>query len=174
MSFDLERTVEVLERTPGALKALLSGLAETWLLSNEGEDSFSPRDVVGHMLHGEETDWIPRVEIILKEGTSRPFTPFDRFIFRETFKDLTMDELLEGFAAARKRNLERLASFELDDAALDREGQHPALGRVTLRQLLAAWTVHDLAHLRQIGRVMAKQYHEAVGPWERYFRVFNE
>lgn len=174
MSFDLGRTVEVLERTPRALAALLSGLSESWLRSNEGEDTFSPRDVVGHMLHGEETDWIPRAEIILNDGTKRPFTPFDRFIFREKFEALTMDELLERFSEARSRSLQRLASFELDDAALDREGQHPSLGRVTLRQLLAAWTVHDLAHLRQIGRVMAKQYHEAVGPWERYFRVFQE
>lgn len=174
MSFDLERAVEVLERTPRTVAALLSGLSESWLLANEGEETFSPRDVVGHMLHGEETDWIPRVEIILNEGTRKPFTPFDRFIFREKFEGFTMEELLERFAEARSRSLTRLASLELDEAALDREGQHPALGRVTLRQLLAAWAVHDLAHLRQVARVMAKQYHQDVGPWERYFRVFQE
>lgn len=174
MSFDLVRAVEVLERTPRTVAALLSGLSERWLLPNEGEETFSPRDVVGHMLHGEETDWIPRVEIILNEGTRKPFTPFDRFIFHEKFDGLTIEELLARFAEARSQSLARLASFELDEAVLDREGRHPALGRVTLRQLLAAWTVHDLAHLRQIARVMAKQYQEDVGPWEQYFRVFEE
>lgn len=174
MEFKLEEALAVLERTPQTVSALLAGLPENWLSGDEGPDSFSARDVVGHILHGEETDWLPRVEIILKEGASRPFTPFDRFAFREKYRNLSLQELLERFAEIRAANLARVKELSLSAADLEREGSHPELGPVSMRQLLATWTVHDLAHLRQIARVMAKQYREEVGPWAKYLRVLSE
>ncbi|HSF18079.1 MAG TPA: DinB family protein [Vicinamibacteria bacterium] len=174
MKFDLDHSLEVLERTPRTLSTLLEGLSTEWLSRDEGPDTFSPRDVVGHLLHGEETDWVPRIQIILEEGTARTFTPFDRFGFREKYQGQPLSALLDRFAEHRERNLAYVKSLNLDASSLSKEGRHPDLGRVTLRQLLATWTVHDLAHLRQVARVMAKQYGEEVGPWERYFRVLQE
>lgn len=174
MELKLEEAVAVLERTPNVIAALLTGLPERWLSGNEGPDSFNPRDVVGHLLSGEETDWIPRIEIIMKEGTSRPFTPFDRFSFREKYRELSLEELLVRFREIRARNLARLKELSISPEDLAREGSHPDLGAVTMRQLLATWAVHDMSHLRQIARVMAKQYRDQVGPWERYLRVLQE
>jgi hypothetical protein len=174
MEVDVAKAVGVLERTPGALRSLLAGLPEEWLTGDEGVDTFSPRDVLGHLIHGEETDWIPRAEIILGEGEARPFTPFDRFAFRAWLEGTTTAELLERFARLRARNLERLAGYRLQPADLDRRGRHPALGTVTLGQLLAAWVVHDLGHLTQVARVMAKQYATAVGPWTEYLAVLHD
>jgi hypothetical protein len=174
MEFQIQEALAVLERTPKTFAALLSGLSDDWLGGNEGPESFSPKDVVGHVLHGEETDWLPRIELILSEGASRPFTPFERFAFREKYRDLSLDELLARFAEIRARNLARVRSLSISEEDLKKEGRHPELGRVTMRQLLATWAVHDLAHLRQIARVMAKQYREEVGPWERYLRVLSE
>ncbi len=174
MNFDLERTFEILERTPEALSALLTGLSDEWLLANEGGDTFSPKDVVGHLIAGEETDWVERTEIILEHGVDRPFTPFDRFSFREDYKDDSLAELLEKFRELRSRNLDRIRGLQLDETKLELEGTHPELGKVRLRQLLATWAVHDLGHIRQITRVMAKQYGDAVGPWRQYLRVLDE
>jgi hypothetical protein len=163
----------VLERTPAALRGLLDGLPDAWLLSNEGPDTFSPRDVVGHLIHGEETDWVPRLRIILEHGEAVPFTPFDRFAFRTASVGKSTDALLERFAALRDENLRQLRTVTLDEAALARTGTHPALGRVTLAQLLAAWVVHDLGHLKQVARVMAGQYRDAVGPWREYLTILD-
>ena len=174
MELELSQAVSVLERTPGALQALLSGLPETWVTANEGEGTFSPRDVLGHLIHGEETDWIPRAEIILSDGEDRPFTPFDRFGFRGWLEATPTAELLERFARLRRDNLARLAGFGLQRPDLDRRGMHPALGPVTLGQLLASWVVHDLGHLTQVARVMAKQYAAAVGPWTAYMAVLHD
>jgi len=163
----------VLERTPAALAALLGGLPEAWLLADEGPDTFSPRDVVGHLIHGEETDWVPRMKIILEHGESVPFTPFDRFAFRSTTQGQTTEALLQRFAARRGESLREVARLRLDEATLARTGTHPALGRVTLAQLLAAWVVHDLGHLKQVARTMAGRYRQAVGPWREYLSILD-
>ena len=163
----------VLQRTPAALAALLRGLPEAWLEATEGPDTFSPRDVVGHLIHGEETDWIPRLRIILEHGESVPFTPFDRFAFRTASVGQTTNALLDRFAARREASLRALSAVVLDEATLARTGTHPGLGRVTLGQLLAAWVVHDLGHLKQVARVMAHQYRDAVGPWRAYLTILD-
>jgi DinB family protein len=174
MELEVAQAISVLERTPAALAALLGGLPEAWVTPNEGADSFSPRDVLGHLIHGEETDWIPRAEIILSEGQDRPFTPFDRFGFRGWLERTTTAELLERFARLRRESLGRLAGFGLEKPDLQRRGMHPGLGPVTLGQLLAAWVVHDLGHLTQVARVMAKQYRDEVGPWTQYMAVLHD
>lgn len=174
MDFDSERAFEILERTPAVLSSFLTGLSDDWLHANEGPDTFSPRDVLGHLVSGEETDWVERTEIILEHGTRKPFTPFDRFRFREDYRGRSLDDMLEMFRESRAKNLERVRELDLHPEQLDREGTHPELGTVSLRQLLAAWVVHDLAHIRQIARALAKQYRDAVGPWREYMRVLDE
>jgi hypothetical protein len=174
MDFEIDRGFEILERTPAALSALLSGLSDVWLHSNEGADTFSPRDVVGHLIAGEETDWVARTEIILEHGADEPFTPFDRFSFEQDYEASSLEEMLETFRKLRAKNLDRIRGLGLEPEHLDLEGAHPDLGPVTLRQLLATWVVHDLAHIRQIARVMAKQYRDEVGPWREYLRVLDE
>jgi hypothetical protein len=174
MELELSQAVSVLERTPAALDALLRGLPEPWVAGDEGPDTFTPRDVLGHLIHGEDTDWIPRAQIILTHGESRPFTPFDRFAFRAWVSGTPTVELLDRFTARRRASLERLASFRLTREDLARRGTHPALGPVTLGELLAAWVVHDLGHLTQVARVMAKQYAGAVGPWTEYLAVLHD
>jgi DinB superfamily len=165
--------MSVLERTPAALGALLEGLPEVWLVASEGPDTFSPRDVVGHLLHGEVTDWLPRLRIILEHGESVPFTPFDRFAFRRESVGHSTSALLDRFASLRRENLHALGAIPLDAATLARTGTHPGLGRVTLAQLLAAWVVHDLGHLKQVVRTMAHQYRDAVGPWREYLTILD-
>lgn len=155
------------------LEALLCGLSEELLLADEGPDTFSPLDVLGHLIHGEQTDWVPRIRIILEQGEGRPFTPFDRFGFRETCRGLAAPALLGRFTALRRENLEWVTTLELDASRLELTGTHPALGRVTLRQLLAAWAVHDLGHIKQVVRVLAKRYREAVGPWREYLSILD-
>ena len=173
MDFDLAQGVAVLERTPATLRALLGGLPPAWTDATEGPDTWSPYIVVGHLIHGERTDWIPRARIILAQGADRRFEPFDREAqFRES-RGRPMDELLNEFSLLRMVNLNELFGWELTDRKLALEGEHPELGTVTLRQLLATWVAHDLAHLGQISRVMAKQYREAVGPWRRYLGVME-
>jgi hypothetical protein len=174
MQMEVAQAVGVLERTPAALAGLLAGLPEAWVQANEGEGTFSPRDVLGHLIHGEETDWIPRAEIILASGENVPFTPFDRFGFRGWLEATPTAALLDRFTDLRRRSLERLAGFGLTRADLQRRGTHPALGPVTLGQLLAAWVVHDLGHLTQVARVMAKQYRDEVGPWTQYLAVLHD
>lgn len=174
MIFELTPALEILRRTPDVLRASLQGLSEPWLHNNEGPETWSPYDVVGHLIHGEETDWIPRLKIILEHGETRPFDPFDRVAFLEKSKGMTLAQLLDTFAALRTKNLQTLLAFNLHSADFERPGTHPAFGRVTLRQLLATWVVHDLGHIRQIARVLAKQYQNEVGPWRAYLTVLDE
>ena len=173
MEFQLQQSIEILERTPKTLRSLLEGLSDPWLLNNEGPETFSPFDVVGHLIHGEETDWIPRTKIILEHGESRPFTPFDRFAFYETSKGKSLSELLATFQKLREQNVQALKGLKLTPEQLSLKGTHPELGRVTLRQLLATWATHDLGHLGQIARVMAKQYGSEVGPWKEFISILK-
>ncbi len=163
-----------LERTPAALDALLRGLPEARLHATEGGDTFSPFDVVGHLIDGEETDWMVRALIILGDDAERTFRPYDRFRHRERNRGRTIDALLDEFAALRRANLARLRALPIGDAELARTATHPALGTVTLAQLLSAWTVHDLGHVAQVSRVLAKRYREAAGPWRAYLPVLDD
>jgi hypothetical protein len=173
MNFDLDDTIGVLRRTPLVLRALLSDLPDAWLRSNEGPDTWSPFDVLGHLIDGEETDWIPRARIILARGPNPAFEPFDRFRHQRLNRETPVAALLERFAALRSENVTVLAGFRLTPRELALEGIHPEFGRVTLRELLATWVAHDLGHIGQTVRVMAKQYGEAVGPWRRYLPVLS-
>lgn len=173
VKFDLDEAVALLERTPAALRALLHGLPEPWTTCDEGPDTFSPWEVLGHLVHGERKDWIARASIILAQGDERTFEPFDRFAHRQESRGRTLDELLDEFEQLRKRNLIQLRGWNPRAAELRLEGVHPVFGTVTLEQLLATWVVHDLTHLTQIARVMAKRYAHAVGPWKEYLSVLN-
>jgi DinB superfamily len=174
MDFDLDRSTEVLARTPATLKTLLGGLTEPWVRGIEGPDTFSPFDVVGHLIDGEETDWMERARIILARGSDPRFAPFDRFRHRARNVNRSLESLLDEFAALRAANLDVLQSWKLTPADLDLPGVHPKFGRVTLRQLLATWVVHDLGHIAQIARVMAKQYRDPVGPWIAFLPVLTD
>lgn len=167
MAFDLEQGRQILARTPRVLRAYLGGLSVDWTDTRESDGSWSPFDVVGHLIHGEKTDWIPRAKIILEHGESKPFVPFDRFAQEKESEGKGLGELLDEFEALRLRNLETLDALELTGEDLDKRGTHPELGAVTLRELLATWVVHDLTHLAQISRVMARRYSTDVGPWAR-------
>lgn len=173
MEFNLDHSLEILERTPNVLEALLDGLSEVWTHQNEGGESWSAFDVLGHLIHGEKTDWIPRMQHILHHGDRLAFAPFDRFAQFEESKGQTLRQLLQEFTRLRQENLCTLKNTKLDERALNFEGLHPALGKVTLRQLLATWAVHDLGHIHQITRVMAKQYQSEVGPWIAYLGVLK-
>ncbi|HYD54233.1 MAG TPA: DinB family protein [Gemmatimonadaceae bacterium] len=172
-AFDLESGIAILQRTPQVLRALLGGLPPAWTDADEGPDSWSPYVVVGHLIHGERTDWIPRARLIRAQGPDRRFVPFDRFAQFRDSEGKSLVELLDDFARLRAENLAILAGWQLGERELDLAGEHPALGAVTLRQLLATWTAHDLAHLTQIARTMACQYREAVGPWREYLSVMG-
>jgi DinB family protein len=173
MEFDLEQSISVLERTPRALRAMLAGLGPAWIDATEGPETWSPYVIVGHLIHGERTDWIPRAQTILAQGANRRFTPYDRFAqFRES-QGKTIAELLEEFDRLRADNLATLIGWRLTEAQLGLEGEHPEFGAVTLRQLLATWVAHDLGHIAQTARVMAKQYREAVGPWRAYLPILD-
>jgi DinB superfamily len=173
MEQSLERTMEVLERTPAALDALLRGLPVEWTRSNEGESTWSAFDVVAHLINCERTDWVPRARVILesKDGEVPEFPPFDRFGGIRESQSKTAGELLDTFARERAENLKTVRAWELGAKELAMRGKHPALGEVTLAQLMATWVAHDLNHLHQISRVMAHQYCEAVGPWRKYMGV---
>jgi hypothetical protein len=173
MAFELKKSIEILSRTPSVLSALLDGLSDAWLRNNEGENTWSPFDVVGHLIHGEKTDWIPRLQIILSNQSNTPFESFDRFAQFENSKGKSIQELLSEFSALRKGNILLLESKQLSETMLSRQGVHPSFGAVTLRQLLATWTAHDLSHIAQITRVMAKQYTSAVGPWKAYLPILT-
>lgn len=173
MEYNIEQAAGVLRRTPAILRTLLEGLDDNWLMSNEGPDTFSPYDVVGHLLHGEQTDWTVRIKRILAEGTGRAFDPYDRFAMYEESKGKTINKLLDEFEQQRKKNIDWLLSLHLSDEDLDKKGLHPVLGEVTLNNLLSTWVVHDLTHIAQITRVMAKQYKEEVGPWTEFFRLLH-
>ncbi|MFC5272030.1 DinB family protein [Adhaeribacter terreus] len=174
MKFDLALSIQILERTPAVLQALLGGLAEAWTLENEGENSWSAFDIVGHLIQGEKKDWLPRTEIILNRTENKAFEPFDRFAQFEASKGKTLTQLLTEFKHLRAENILLLRSLQLTETDLDKTGQHPAFGEVTLRQHLATWTVHDLGHISQITRVMAKQLNAEVGPWLEYLPVLQK
>ena len=171
MKYTLERSYQILERTPSVLKTLLTGLDNGWIMNNEGPDTFSPYDVIGHLIHGEKTDWTARTKIILEVGLSKPFVPWDRFAQYEESKGKTLEQLLEDFEKVRVKNVIWFRSLKLSETDLDKKGKHPKLGEVTLRNLLATWVVHDLTHIAQVTRVMAKQYKEEMGPWPEFFRI---
>ena len=173
MNYTIKEAAQLLERTPVVLRALLTGLANGWTMSNEGPDTFSPYDILGHLIHGEKTDWATRAKIILAFGVSKPFTPWDRFAQYEESKGKTLDQLLDEFEAIRKENMQWFNSLDLSESDLDKKGMHPKLGEVTLRNLLSTWVVHDLTHIAQITRVMAKQYKEEMGPWPEFFRILS-
>jgi hypothetical protein len=174
MQFQLDPAKQILSRTPKTLKSLLSDLSDDWVCPNEGPDTWSPFDVVGHLIHGEETDWIPRAKIILKHGEQRSFEPFDRFAMFENSKGKSLSELLLTFEVLRAANLRELDAMNLTSELLEKRGLHPELGVVTLAQLLSTWVVHDLNHVGQIVRVMSKQYSEAVGPWQAYLSILTK
>jgi len=171
MEFQLKHAVEILKQTPKTLRSLIGGLSDNWILTNEGPDTWSPFDVVGHLIHGEVTDWIPRVKIILEHGEERAFTPFDRFAFFQKSKGKTLDELLVIFSSLRKENLRVLQELKLEPQHFELKGTHPEFGPVTLEQLIATWVVHDLDHIEQIVRTMAAQYRNNAGPWKAYLSI---
>lgn len=173
MNYDIEPSIEILSRTPGVLRAMLSGLSTRWLHADYGEDTFSPFDVVGHLLHGERADWIPRMRIILDEGVARPFDAYDRYAQFEESAGKPLERLLDEFEAERNANVEALRAARLTPTLLSRRGLHPALGEVTLANLLATWTAHDLNHIAQIAKCLAAQLEEAVGPWRAYLSILK-
>jgi hypothetical protein len=172
-SVDVAEAAAVLERTPAALDALLRGLPDGWIRAHEGGETWSPFDVIGHLIHGEQTDWLARVRIILEHGEARPFDKFDRLAQFEASKGRTLETMLDEFAALRRANLDALRGLQLGPADLAKTGTHPAFGRVTLGQLLATWVAHDLDHVVQISRVLARQYSDEVGPWRAYLRIIS-
>lgn len=173
MEFQLEEATDILRRTPETLRALLKDVPRAWATNNEGPDTWSPFDVVGHLIHAEEADWIARARIILEHGEAKAFEPFDRFAQFEKSRGKSLTELLDEFAALRQESLAALAEWHLTPEQFSLRGTHPALGRVTLGELLATWVAHDLSHLAQIARVMCRQYSDAIGPWKQYLPLAN-
>ena len=173
IEFSLDGTIAILDRTPATLNALLRGVPGMWACGREGKDTWSAFDIVGHLIFGERTDWMPRVRIILENGEARPFDAFDRFGQFKESEDKPLDQLLDDFASLRAENVGALRKLNLQPKDLTRRGRHPALGVVTLSELLATWSVHDMTHLHQLSRVMAHQYRDAVGPWSAYLGVLQ-
>lgn len=171
--FSLADAIAVLTRTPGTLNALLRGLPSVWVRCNEGESTWNACDILGHLIFAERTDWMPRVRIILENGEARKFDPFDRSAQLEESQNTSLEQLLDEFGSIRKENLAALQALHLQHEDLTRRGRHPALGVVTLSELLATWAVHDLTHVHQLSRVMAHQYRDAVGPWSAYLGVLR-
>ena len=173
MKFELGKSLEILEKTPGVIRNLLTGLSEDWIINNEGPETLSPYAVVGHLIHGEKTDWPGRIQMILDHGVNKTFIPYDRFAMYEESKGKSLESLLGEFETLRKKNLAWLNSLKLSETDFDKRGVHPKFGEVTLKQLLSTWVIHDLTHLSQITRVMAKQYKAEMGPWLEYFRIMS-
>ena len=173
MKLSLNDAIPILSSTPAGLRTWLWELPDSWIRATEGPDSWSPYDIVGHLIHGERTDWMPRTEILLAHGEAQPFSPFDRFAQFEASRGKTLRQLLDSFAELRQENLLRLQSLELTAADLERRGHHPELGTVTLGELLATWVAHDLSHIAQIARVMGRQYTDSVGPWRAYLPMLG-
>ncbi len=171
--FSLAESIALLTRTPATLNALLRGLSDMWTHSNEGKDTWSAFDIVGHLIVADRTDWMPRVRRILEHGEAQPFDPFDRFAQMKESKGKSLEQLLDDFALVRNESLAALKALNLQSGDLERRGTHPALGAVTLSELLATWAVHDLTHLHQLSRVMAYQYRDAVGPWSAFLGVLQ-
>jgi hypothetical protein len=173
MEQDLSQTMALLSRTPAALDALLRDLPEIWTHQNEGESTWSVFEVIGHLIHGERSDWMPRAKMVLQFGQNRPFEPFDRLGHIKESRGKSLPQLLDEFSLLRSENLQELRALNLRRQDLELVGKHPALGAVTLSQLLSTWAVHDLTHLHQLSRIMAHQYREAVGPWSEYLGVLK-
>ena len=171
--FNITEAVAVLTRTPATLNSLLRGLPGIWVHSNEGRDTWSAFDIMGHLVFAERSDWMPRVLIVLENGETRPFDPFDRFAQLNANQEKSLDQLLDDFDRLRQDNLTALGALNLQQESFNRRGKHPAFGVVTLSELLATWAVHDLTHLHQVSRVMAHQYRELVGPWRAYLGVLQ-
>ena len=173
MDFNLNHSVLILEKTPEVINAMLQNIPEPWAYNNEGKDTWSPFDIIGHLVHGEHTDWIPRAKIILSDQAQKNFEPFDRFAQFENSKNKSLETVLQEFQQLRKLNIEQLKAFHLTEEQLQLTGNHPELGTVTLQQLLATWVVHDLSHIHQITRVLAKNYTDQVGPWVQYISIID-
>ena len=173
MKYSLIKSYEILDRTPAVLQALLAGLSDDWIMTNEGPETFSPYDVVGHLIHGEKTDWTTRMKMILEFGNTKTFIRWNREAMYEESKGKNLQQLLDEFTVLRKENMILFKSLNLTEVDFDRKGMHPVLGEVTLRNLLATWVAHDLTHIAQITRVMAKQYKTEMGPWSEFFRILN-
>jgi hypothetical protein len=173
MNFELEQGIAILENTPAVMRKLIGSLSETWTSKNEGPKSWSPYDIIGHLIHGEKTDWMSRMDIILDGNENQVFEPFDRFAQFENSKGKSLEDLLEEFSSLRQINLTKLRSKELSEKELLMESIHPDLGRVILKELLASWVVHDLNHIAQTCRVMAYQYSQEVGPWKNYMGILK-
>ena len=174
MNFDLNKSIEILKRTPEVYSALFNNSKHNWDKINEGVDTWSGYNIIGHLIHGEKTDWIPRAEIILSNKDDKTFEPYNRFAQEELYSSQTTDVLLDEFKALRNQNIEKLISWNLSESDLDKKGIHPDLGIVTLRQLISTWTIHDIAHLNQVSRVIVKHYAEDVGPWKKYIKLLSE
>ncbi|MBT2682367.1 DinB family protein [Bacillus sp. ISL-37] len=174
MVFNMTEAIEILERTPGTLEALLSGLSEGWVYSNEGEGTWNPSEVIGHLVDGEKYNWIPRLKIILAETDDKSFPAFDRFSHLKDNKHLSIEEKLSEFSSLRKESIKKLKELIVDDKQFVLTGVHPEYGEVEARQLIATWAVHDLTHLSQITRVLAKRYTKEVGPWKSYLGILNK
>ena len=173
MKYNLQRSYEILDRTPAVLQSLLAGLPDDWVMPNEGPETYSPYDVVGHLIHGEKTDWTARAKMILEFGNTQTFVRWNREAMYEESIGKSLQQLLEDFAAIRKENMVWFKALSLTEDDLDKKGMHPVLGDVSLRNLLATWVVHDLTHIAQITRVMAKQYKSEMGPWTEFFRILE-
>jgi uncharacterized damage-inducible protein DinB len=174
MDFNLSKSIEILQHTPDTLFALLLNISSDWTSADEGSDTWSVYDIIGHLIHGEKTDWIPRIEIILSDSKDKTFTTFDRFAQFEESKGKTFSALLAEFKSVREKNLKHLQTLHITKNDFKKTGVHPALGEVTLAQLIATWTVHDLNHIAQITRVMAKQYSSSTGPWIEYLPILKQ
>jgi DinB superfamily len=173
MKYSAAKSIDILEKTPAVLTTLLAGISNDWVMNNEGPETFSPYDVLGHLIHGEKTDWVVRAKMILEFGNTKTFERWDRFAQYEESKGKSLQQLLHEFDAIRKENMTWFKALHLTETDLDKKGIHPVLGEVTLRNLLATWVVHDLTHIAQVTRVMAKQYKEEMGPWPEFFRILN-
>lgn len=173
MKFEINKSIEILERTPITLYNQLNDISKDWIVNNEGEETWSVYDVIGHLIHGDKTDWMERIELILSNNNKKDFKPFDRFAQFETSKGKTLNQLLDEFIAIRNANLEKLKKLNITEEGLLKIGIHPALGSVTLSQLISTWVVHDLDHIAQITRIMAKQYKNEVGPWIEYLKILK-
>ncbi|UEG51277.1 DinB family protein [Ferruginibacter lapsinanis] len=174
MNFSLSKSIEILERTPEVLITMVQHISTDWTSNNEGAETWSVYDIIGHLIHGEKTDWIPRMEIILSDKTDKTFEPFDRFAQFEESKGKSLSQLLEEFKKLRSTNIDQLRSKKITEENSNKKGIHPAFGEITLSQLLATWVVHDLNHIAQISRVMAKQYKAEVGPWVQYLKILQQ
>jgi hypothetical protein len=173
MKYSAAKSIEILDRTPAVLAILLAGVSDDWVMNNEGPETFSPYDVLGHLIHGEKTDWVVRAKMVLEFGNTKTFERWDRFAQYEESKGKSLQQLLHEFDAIRKENMLWFKALHLTEADLDKKGMHPVLGEVTLRNLLATWVVHDLTHIAQVTRVMAKQYKDQMGPWPEFFRILS-